>query len=114
MARPATFGVKEFNTENAPTGSGQAPRTEKGKNCTGLSTRSGQVPTRHYEKQRGALAGEAVFLRIEQLGEARVFLEESEILVVARVITIFRTQLNADLQICQARLCSARDAVHAT
>src|SRR5258708_14619900 len=93
MARPATFGVKEFNTENAPTGSGQAPRTERGKNCTGLSTRSGQVPTRHYEKQRGALAGEAVFLRIEQLGEARVFLEESEILVVARVIAIFRTQL---------------------
>src|SRR5260370_6809582 len=104
MARPATFGVKEFNTENAPTGSGQAPRTEKGKNCTGLSTRSGQVPTRHYEKQRGALAGEAVFLRIEQLGEARVFLEESEILVLPRVIPTIRTQFNDHLHIGQAAI----------
>src|SRR5439155_5442496 len=43
------------------------------------------------------LAGEAVFFRIEQLGEARVFLEERKIFVVARVIAIFRAQLNRHL-----------------
>jgi hypothetical protein len=38
----------------------------------------------------------AFALRIEKLGEARIFLKEGEILVVARVIAILRTQLNRD------------------
>jgi hypothetical protein len=45
------------------------------------------------------LAGGAVFLWIEKLGEAWIFLEEGKILVVARVIAIFRAQLNGNFQI---------------
>jgi len=57
------------------------------------------------------LAGEAVFLRIEQLGEARVFLEESKIFIVARVITVFPAQLNGDFQIGQSRIGFAGEAI---
>ena len=42
------------------------------------------------------LAGGAVFLRIEEFGEARIFLEEGKILVVAGVIAILSAQLNGD------------------
>ena len=34
-------------------------------------------------------AGGAVFLRIQQFGEARIFLEEGEVFIIARVIAIF-------------------------
>jgi len=68
--------LKEFNTENAPAGSWQAPSREHGGERT---ARSENPP---LQKATRALAGETVFLRIKQLGEARVFLEESEILVV--------------------------------
>ena len=40
-----------------------------------------------------------VALRVEQFGEPRIFLQESEVLVVARVITIFGAQLNRNAKI---------------
>ena len=64
-----------------------------------------------YKRQQRPLAGGAVFLRIEQLGEARVFLEESKIFVVARVIAIFRAQLDGDLQIGQGGIGFASEAI---
>ena len=60
------------------------------------------------------LAGEAVFLRIEQLGEARVFLEESKILIIARVIAVLRAQLNGDLQIGQSGVGFAGQAIESS
>jgi hypothetical protein len=57
------------------------------------------------------LTGGAIFLRIEQLGEARVFLEESKIFIVAGVVPIFRAQLNRNLQIGQGRICLASEAI---
>ena len=57
------------------------------------------------------LAGEAVFLRIEELGEARIFLEESEIFIVAGVITVFRAQLDGHLEIGQSRIGFAGKAI---
>src|SRR6266851_1341203 len=80
MAEQVSFYRKEFNTENTE-------NTEKKK--TGQAE---ACPTKR-------LAGGAVFLRIEELGEARVFLEESKIFVVARVIAVFRAQLDGDFQI---------------
>src|SRR5579864_9484795 len=52
-----------------------------------------------HESLVTALAGEAVFLGVEQFGEARIFLEEGEVFVVARVVAIFWAQLNGDLEI---------------
>ena len=40
-----------------------------------------------------------VSLRVEQLGEARIFLQESEIFIVARMVAIFGPQLDRDFQI---------------
>ena len=59
----------------------------------------------------GPTAGGAVFLRIEKFGEARIFLEEGEILVVAGVIAIFRAQLNGDLQIGHGGIGFAGEAI---
>src|SRR5438045_2108388 len=46
---------------------------------------------------RGDSARRAVFLGIEQFSEARVFLKESEILIVSSVIAIFGAKFNRDL-----------------
>jgi len=95
MAEPESFYRKEFNTENTE----DAENTEKKK--TGQAEAG---PTKQ-------LAGEAVFLRIEQLGEARVFLEEREIFIVARVITIFRAKLDGYLQIGEGGIGFAGETI---
>jgi hypothetical protein len=41
----------------------------------------------------------AIFFRVQQLGETRIFLKESEVFIVAGVIAIFRFKLNGDLEI---------------
>src|ERR1700681_2114239 len=40
---------------------------------------------------------------VEQFGKAGIFLQEREIFVVARVVAVFRTQLNRDFQIFHRR-----------
>ena len=103
-----TFGIgelvspyrKEFNTEIPEKGqSTESTESTEKKILKGLPGRAGTQKTRktrHYKKPQRPLAGGAVFLRIEQFGEARVFLEESKIFVVTRVIAIFRAQLNGN------------------
>src|SRR5271168_304481 len=56
-------------------------------------------------------AGRTVALRVEQLGKARIFLQECEILVVASVIAVFRTQLDGDLEVEHRRIGFAGQAV---
>ena len=53
----------------------------------------------------------AVFLGIEKFGEARIFLEEGKILVIAGVIAILRVQLDGDFQIGQRGIGFAGEAV---
>src|SRR5580700_10964977 len=48
---------------------------------------------------RDRSASRAILLRIEHLGEARVFLEKRKVFVVASVVAIFRAQLDRHLQI---------------
>src|SRR5882724_2627522 len=88
----ASFHGKEFNTEDTE----YAESTERKK-----PDRPKPIP----------LAGEAIFLWIEQFGEAWVFLEEREIFIVARMIAIFRTQLNRHLQIGQRGISFAGEAI---
>jgi len=71
IAEAASFHGKESNTEDAAY----------------AETRRGKKPAK---LKPVSLAGEAVFLWIKQFGEARVFLEERKILVIARVIAVFR------------------------
>ena len=74
--------------------------------------RSGAILRRiiFHERTRN-LAGRTVSLGIEQLGKARIFLQECEIFVVAGVIAVFRTQLNGDLQILHRRVRFAGQAI---
>src|SRR6201996_2126850 len=53
----------------------------------------------------------AVALRIEQFGEARIFLQESEVFVVARVVAILGPQLNRDAQILHGGIGLAGEAI---
>src|SRR6266481_2416081 len=95
MAEQVSFYRKEFNTENSEdTESREKKKTGQAEAC----------PTKR-------LAGGAVFLRIEQLGEARVFLEESKIFVVARMITILGAQLDGDLQVGESGIGFAGEAI---
>lgn len=57
------------------------------------------------------LVGRTVFFGIEHFGEARVFLEEGEIFVVASVISIFGAELDSDLQIFHGGVGFASKAV---
>jgi hypothetical protein len=54
--------------------------------------------TNSVNKTRNS-ARRTVSLRVEQFREARILLQKREILIVARVITIFRTQLYGNFQI---------------
>src|ERR1700722_14558681 len=56
-------------------------------------------------------AGGAVFLRIQQFSEARIFLEEGEVFIVTRVIAIFRFELNGYFQIGHGGVRFAGQAV---
>src|SRR5260370_27072922 len=95
MAEQVSFYRKEFNTENSEdTESREKKKTGQAEAC----------PTK-------PLAGGAVFLWVEQLGEARVFLQESKIFVVARVIAVFRAQLDGDLEIGQGGIGFAGEAI---
>ena len=103
MAQLVSSYRKESNTEI----------TEKGQSTESTEKEKQNGSEDHYkkplQKAQLALAGGAVFLRIEQLGEARVFLEESKIFVVARVIAVFGAQLNGDFQIGQSGPAYCRD-----
>ena len=56
-------------------------------------------------------AGGAVFLRIQQFSEARIFLEEGEVFIVTRVIAIFRFELNGYFQIGHRGVRFAGEAI---
>ena len=56
-------------------------------------------------------AGGAVFFWVEEFGEARVFLQKSEILVVAGVIAIFASKVDSDLEIFEGGIGFAGQAV---
>ena len=60
---------------------------------------------------RDCLADETFFFRSEQFGEARIFLQESKILVVARMEAVFRAQLNGDFEIRQRGIRFTRKAI---
>src|SRR6266849_923461 len=81
------------------------------KQAGSAKTQAQLFPKELYHQVGTALADGAIFLRIEQLGEARVFLEERKILVVARVIAVFRAQLDGDLQIGQGGIGFAGEAI---
>ena len=53
----------------------------------------------------------AVSLWVEQFGEARVFLQKREIFIVARVIAIFRAELDGNFQILHRRFRFAGKAI---
>src|SRR5215831_17026619 len=57
------------------------------------------------------LTPESLFLGIEQLGEARIFLKEREVFIVARVVAVFRAQLNGDLKVFQRGVGFAGEAI---
>ena len=63
----------------------------------------------HREEE--ALTGGAVFFRVEKFGEARIFLEEGKILVVAGVVAILGAQLNGDFKIGHGRIGFAGEAI---
>src|SRR5215470_9807814 len=64
-----------------------------------------------FTEERRMLSGRAVSLRIEQFRKARIFLQEREVLVVPRVVAVFRTQLNRELQIVHRGLGFAGQAI---
>ena len=68
------------------------------------------VPVHGQEIQRGS-AGSAIFLRIEKLGEARIFLEEGEVFIVARVIAVFGAKLDGNFKIRHRRIRFAGEAI---
>ncbi len=49
-----------------------------------------------FHRERRKLTARTVSLRVEQLGEARIFLQECEIFIVARMVTIFGPKLDRD------------------
>ncbi len=64
-----------------------------------------------FHRWRRNLTGRILSLRIKQFCKAGVFLKESEVFVVARVVAVFRTQLNGNLQIFHRRIRFAREAI---
>src|SRR5580700_4046307 len=68
------------------------------KTCNKATEKSGSNWAEEvYRKER--LAGVAFFFGEEELGEARFFLRERKVFVVARVKAIFAAQLNGDFQV---------------
>ena len=57
------------------------------------------------------LGARTVALRVEQFGEARIFLQECEIFVVAGVVAIFRAKLDGDFQILHGGIGFAGEAI---
>src|SRR5260370_16741042 len=88
MAEQVSFYRKEFNTENSEdTESTEKKKTGQAEAC----------PTKR-------LAGGAVFLRIEDLRQARVFLEETKIFPDARLLPPFRAQMHRHFPLCDGRI----------
>ena len=54
---------------------------------------------RVVQDKAGRSAAEAVFFRVQQFGKAGVFLEEGEVFIIARVVTVFGAELDGDLEI---------------
>lgn len=63
-----------------------------------------------FEEPRTS-AGRAVLLRIEQLSEARILLQEGEVFIVARVIAVGGAQLDGQLQIGERGIGLAGEAI---
>src|SRR3984893_654156 len=55
--------------------------------------------------------GGTVLLRVEHLGEKRIFLEKGEVFVVACVIAVFRPELDGNLQVFHGGIGFAGKAV---
>jgi hypothetical protein len=65
----------------------------------GRSTWPGGKPGRYKGNCKGKalLARVAFFFGVEEFGEARIFLKEGEIFVIAGVVAIFAAQVDGDL-----------------
>jgi hypothetical protein len=55
--------------------------------------------------------GRAFFFRVEHFGEARIFLKEGEVFVVAGVVAVFGTEIDRDLEIFHGRVGFAGEAI---
>src|SRR6202140_1718249 len=73
----------------------------------------GFAATRRLESQKAGSdsACGAVFFGIEQLGEARIFLEEREVLIVARVIAILAAKLDGHFEILERGIPFSGEAI---
>ena len=73
---------------------------------TAIVERLHNAPTRvRYQLAR------AFFFRVEHFGEARIFLKEGEVFVVARVIAIFGAQIDRDFEIFHGGVGFAGEAI---
>ena len=71
-----------------------------------LESAGGRVRWARFSPQLRKLShevstGGAVFLRIEKFREPRIFLEEGEVFIVARVVSVFRAKFDRNLKIRQ-------------
>ncbi len=82
---------------------------------TGVANREtvrNTLPWGKFQKcQRRKLTRIAFFFRIQQFGETRVFLQEIEVFIIARVITVSGTQIDGNFQIGQGRIGFAGKAI---
>lgn len=74
------------------------------------SARNDKLEPNHNETG-ATLAGIAFLFRIQQFGEARVFLKEVEVFVVAGVVTVGRTKLDSHFEIGESRVGFAGETV---
>jgi hypothetical protein len=99
MGDPAPPYAKTFYTECSENTENTEKKIQHG---------SEDPPLQKPEKD---LAGEAVFFRVEKFGEARIFLEEGKIFVVAGVVAILGVQLDGDFQIGERGIGFAGEAI---
>jgi len=66
---------------------------------------------RVVQDKAGRSAAEAVFFRVQQFGKAGVFLEEGEVFIIARVVTVFGAELDGNLEIGHGGIGFASEAI---
>src|SRR5215469_17105204 len=88
-------------------GSGRTHLTNRS-NAPGATAPSRVPVTSHWLR---LLAGKPVFLGVKQFGKARIFLKKREVFVVARVVAVFRAQLDGDLEVFECRVGFASEAI---
>jgi hypothetical protein len=60
---------------------------------------------------RANSAGGAVFLRVQELGEAWIFLKEGEVFIIARVIAVLRAERDRNFEIGHGGISFTREAI---